>query len=57
MTMEKNYKLTIAYDGTRFYGWERQPDRDTIQGRRLDHQDQYLQAHHLFHLHGGSIAL
>ena len=31
--MEKNYKLTIAYDGTRFYGWERQPDRDTIQGK------------------------
>jgi tRNA pseudouridine38-40 synthase len=31
--MEKNYKLTIAYDGTRFYGWERQPGRDTIQGK------------------------
>ncbi len=31
--MEKNYKLTIAYDGTRFFGWERQPDRDTIQGK------------------------
>ena len=29
-----NYKLTIAYDGTRYYGWERQPDRDmTIQGK------------------------
>ena len=31
--MEKNYKLTIAYDGTRFFGWERQPGRDTIQGK------------------------
>ncbi len=31
--MEKNYKLTIAYDGTRFFGWERQPDRDTVQGK------------------------
>jgi tRNA pseudouridine38-40 synthase len=31
--MEQNYKLTIAYDGTRFYGWERQPDRETIQGK------------------------
>lgn len=31
--MEKNYKLTIAYDGTRFFGWERQPDKDTIQGK------------------------
>ena len=29
----KNYKLTIAYDGTRFFGWERQPDKDTIQGK------------------------
>lgn len=31
--MEKNYKLKISYDGTRYYGWERQPDRDTIQGK------------------------
>lgn len=30
----KNYKLTIAYDGTRFYGWEHQPNTDmTIQGK------------------------
>ena len=34
--MEKNYKLTIAYDGTRFFGWERQPDRETIQGKLED---------------------
>lgn len=31
--MMQNYKFTIAYDGTRFFGWERQPDRDTIQGK------------------------
>lgn len=31
--MEQNYKLTLAYDGTRFYGWERQPGKDTIQGK------------------------
>ena len=31
--MTKNYKLTLSYDGTRYYGWERQPDRDTIQGK------------------------
>ena len=31
--LEQNYKLTIAYDGTRFFGWERQPGRDTIQGK------------------------
>ncbi len=32
--MKANYKMTIAYDGTRYYGWERQPDNDmTIQGK------------------------
>ena len=29
----QNYKFEIAYDGTRYYGWEHQPDRDTIQGK------------------------
>ena len=29
----KNYKLEIAYDGSRYYGWEHQKDRDTIQGK------------------------
>lgn len=31
--MEQNYKLKISYDGTRYYGWEHQPDRETIQGK------------------------
>ena len=32
--MEKNYRLSIAYDGTRYYGWEHQPNTDmTIQGK------------------------
>jgi len=31
--MKKNYKLTISYDGSRYYGWEHQPDRPTIQGK------------------------
>ena len=32
--MKTNYKLTIAYDGTRYYGWEHQPNTDmTIQGK------------------------
>ena len=32
--MKHNYKLTISYDGTRFFGWERQPGKDmTIQGK------------------------
>ncbi len=29
----KNYKLIIAYDGSRYYGWQRQPDQNTIQGK------------------------
>ena len=32
--MKRNYKLIISYDGTRFYGWERQPGKEmTIQGK------------------------
>ncbi len=31
--MEQNYKMKIAYDGTRYYGWEHQPDKETIQGK------------------------
>lgn len=32
--MKKNYRLTISYDGSRFYGWEHQPGIDlTIQGK------------------------
>lgn len=28
----KNYKMIIQYDGTRYYGWQRQPDKLTVQG-------------------------
>ena len=32
--MKRNYKFIISYDGTRFFGWERQPGKDmTIQGK------------------------
>ena len=31
--MEKNYKLKISFDGSRYFGWEHQPDRETIQGK------------------------
>ena len=29
----KNFKFIISYDGSRYFGWERQPGRDTIQGK------------------------
>lgn len=32
--MKRNYKLTISYDGTKYFGWEHQPNTDmTIQGK------------------------
>ena len=32
--MSNNYKFLLSYDGTRYYGWEHQPDTDmTIQGK------------------------
>lgn len=30
--MNKNFKLIIEYDGTLFFGWQRQKDKKTIQG-------------------------
>ncbi len=35
--MRQNFKMVITYDGSRYYGWEHQPDREmTIQGK-LEH--------------------
>ena len=31
--MQHNYRITIMYDGSRYYGFQRQPDKDTIQGK------------------------
>lgn len=34
MHMKKNYKFTISYDGSKYYGWEKQKSTDmTIQGK------------------------
>lgn len=32
---KKNFKLTLGYDGTRYYGWEHKEGRDTVQGRLM----------------------
>lgn len=34
--MSRHFKLTLAYDGTDFSGWQVQPDRRTIQGELLE---------------------
>ena len=30
--MDKNFKIIIEYDGTRYHGWQRQKEDATIQG-------------------------
>lgn len=30
---ERNYKFILEYDGSRYFGWQHQPDKNTIQGK------------------------
>ena len=30
---DRRFKMIISYDGTRYYGWEHQPDKETVQGK------------------------
>ena len=30
--MQQNYHILISYDGTDYFGWQRQPEKKTIQG-------------------------
>lgn len=34
--MRRNLKITLAYDGSEFHGWQVQPDRPTVQGALAD---------------------
>ena len=31
--MKRNYRFIIMYDGSRYYGWQRLPEHDTVQGK------------------------
>lgn len=33
--MQKNYKITLGYDGSRYSGWEHKSGRDTVQGKLM----------------------
>lgn len=44
--MDRNFKLTIEYDGTSYFGWQRQKDPNTIQGT-IEHAIRRLTGHNV----------
>jgi tRNA pseudouridine38-40 synthase len=48
----RNIKLTIAYDGTDFSGWQAQPGQPTIQGALTDVLEKLTQSRVLIHAAG-----
>jgi tRNA pseudouridine38-40 synthase len=45
----RNIKLTIAYDGTEFHGWQIQPGQPTIQGALVDIAERLVGARTIVH--------
>lgn len=50
--MDKNVKLTLAYDGTRYLGWQKTPNGPTIEGTLQSVLEKILQ--HPIHLQAAS---
>ena len=40
--MKRRVKLTVAYDGTNYHGWQVQPDGDTIEAQLNRHLSDLL---------------
>src|SRR5260370_22933802 len=48
----RNIKLTVAYDGTDFSGWQSQPGQSTVQGALTDVLEKLTQHRLLIHAAG-----
>lgn len=50
--MNHRYKMTIAYDGTNYAGWQVQPGKTTVQGE-IERAIEHLTGHHIRIHHSG----
>ena len=50
--MSIRYKITIAYDGTNYAGWQVQPGKTTVQGE-IERAIEHLSGHHIRIHHSG----